>query len=366
MNKHGNILILYISGLVILLLSCSFANKNTNIKDNEGKVMSNENERKEIYFAGGCFWGTEHFIKQIRGVKETQVGYANGNIINPTYEEVCSSETGFAETVKVIYNPNEVKLELLIDLFLKTIDPTSLNRQGGDIGTQYRTGIYYVNKEDVPIVEKIIEDLSKNYDKPIVIEILPLKNFYDAEQYHQDYLEKNKGGYCHIGKDLFDLAKKANQVKYSENGKYYVKPSDEVLREKLNKTQYSVTQEDATEPPYRNEYWDEEREGIYVDITTGEPLFTSKDKFDSECGWPSFSKPISYDKIEEDIDDKLGMIRTEVRSKKGNSHLGHVFNDGPKEKGGLRYCINSASLRFIPKEKMEEEGYENYLYLLSK
>ena len=360
MNKHLTKYVLFIWGMVLSQNSCSFAETKTNM------IMKEKTDMKEIYFAGGCFWGTEHFLKLIRGVEETQVGYANGNITNPTYNEVCSGETGFAETVKVIYNPKAVDLDLLIDLFLQTIDPTSLNRQGGDVGTQYRTGIYYIDKVDIPVIEKKIEELSKQYERPIVVEILPLKNFYDAEQYHQDYLDNNRGGYCHIGKDLFDLAKKANQYKETETYNPFNKPSDEVLKKKLSKIQYEVTQENATEPAFKNEYWDEDREGIYVDITTGEPLFTSKDKFESDCGWPSFAKPIDYKKIEEEVDDSFGMIRTEVRSKKGNSHLGHLFNDGPRELGGMRYCINSASLRFIPKESMEKEGYGNYLYLLQK
>lgn len=320
---------------------------------------------KEIYFAGGCFWGTEHYLKLIRGVEETKVGYANGNYPNPTYKEVCYGDTGFAETVKVTYNPKAVSLELLIDLFLKTIDPTSLNRQGGDIGTQYRTGIYYIEEVDKPIIEKKLQVLQQEYEKPIVVEVMPLLNFYEAELYHQDYLEKNRGGYCHIGKDLFEIAKRANQYKETEDYNPFTKPSDEVLKQRLNNMQYSVTQENATEPPYKNEYWDNEDEGIYVDIVTGEPLFLSKDKFDSGCGWPSFAKPIDYNKLDEEIDDSLGMIRTEVRSKRGNSHLGHLFNDGPRELGGQRYCINSASLRFIPKQSMEREGYAHYLYLLN-
>lgn len=352
--------LLYILGMVLSLNSCSFSQTKTNI------IMKDNTEMKEIYFAGGCFWGTEHFLKLIRGVEDTQVGYANGNYPNPTYKEVCYGDTGFAETVKVVYNPKAVSLELLIDLFLKTIDPTSLNRQGGDIGTQYRTGIYYVEEKDIPIIEKKIQNLAQEYDKPIVVEVMPLNNFYEAELYHQDYLDKNRGGYCHIGKDLFSLAQKANQYKETSDYNPFVKPDDKVLREKLTPVQYEVTQENATEPPYKNEYWDEDREGIYVDITTGEPLFSSRDKFDSDCGWPSFAKPIDYNKLEEDIDDSFGMIRTEVRSKRGNSHLGHLFNDGPIHLGGMRYCINSASLRFIPKESMEREGYANYLYLLEK
>ena len=360
MNKHLIKYVLLVLGMVLSLSSCSFAEKNT--KNNT--IMSDNIERKEIYFAGGCFWGTEHFLKLIRGVEETQVGYANGDYPNPTYKEVCSGETGFAETVRVLYNPKAVKVDLLIELFLKTIDPTSLNRQGGDMGTQYRSGIYYVNDEDILIIEKALEELANKYDKPIVVEVLPLENFYDAEKYHQDYLENNSGGYCHIGLDLFQIARKSNQYKETKDYNPFVKPSDEVLRQKLNKMQYAVTQENATEPAFKNEYWDEDQEGIYVDITTGEPLFSSKDKFNSECGWPSFAKPIDYDRTEEEIDDSFGMLRTEVRSKKGDSHLGHIFNDGPKELGGQRYCINSASLRFIPKQKMELEGYAEYLYLL--
>ncbi len=293
------------------------------------------------------------------------MGYANGNYPSPTYKEVCYGDTGFAETVKVTYNPKAVSLELLIDLFLKTIDPTSLNRQGGDIGAQYRTGIYYIEEVDKPIIEKKLQVLQQEYEKPIVVEVMPLLNFYEAELYHQDYLEKNRGGYCHIGKDLFEIAKRANQYKETEDYNPFTKPSDEVLKQRLNNMQYSVTQENATEPPYKNEYWDNEDEGIYVDIVTGEPLFLSKDKFDSGCGWPSFAKPIDYNKLDEEIDDSLGMIRTEVRSKRGNSHLGHLFNDGPRELGGQRYCINSASLRFIPKQSMEREGYAHYLYLLN-
>lgn len=317
-------------------------------------------DQREIYFAGGCFWGTEHFMKQIQGVVSTEVGYANGNIQNPTYEQVCSDNTGFAETVKVDYLPESVKLEFLIDLFFKTIDPTSVNRQGGDIGTQYRTGIYYTDKADFPIIQATVAKLAKNYSKPLAIEIKPLSNFYKAEDYHQDYLDKHPNGYCHISLELFDMAKKANQQQT------YHKPDDATLRAKLTPEQYAVTQQNATERAFKNEYWNEEREGIYVDITTGEPLFVSTDKFDSGCGWPSFSKPIDNTLIKENTDKSHGMIRTEVRSKTGDAHLGHLFNDGPRAKGGLRYCINSASLRFIPKEKMEAEGYAKYLPLLDK
>lgn len=339
----------------LFTMGCARSASNNHQNEKEKSRMEN---LSEIYFAGGCFWGTEHFLKQIRGVESTQVGYANGNIANPTYQQVCTGKTNFAETVKVQYDPKEIDLKFLIDLFFKTIDPTSLNKQGNDRGTQYRTGIYYTDPADLPIIKAAVQELAKGYSKPLVVEIEPLTNFYPAEDYHQDYLDKNPGGYCHINPALFELARKANQKQT------YQKPDDATLRSKLTPEQYAVTQKNATEPAFRNEYWDEHREGIYVDITTGEPLFVSTDKFDSGCGWPSFSKPIDKNLIDEKKDTSHGMVRTEVRSKNGDAHLGHVFNDGPTDKGGLRYCINSASLRFIPKDKMKEKGYGEYLKLL--
>ena len=312
---------------------------------------------KEIYLAGGCFWGTEHFFKQVRGVISTEVGYANGHTSRPSYEEVCSHTTGFAEAVHITYAPDQVSLSKLLELYFLTIDPTSLNKQGGDVGDQYRTGIYYTDTADLPTIKKAIEALQREHAQPIVIEVEPLRNFYDAETYHQDYLDKNPSGYCHIRPELFQIAREANA---------YVKPSDEELRRRLTPTQYAVTQHAATEHPFDNDYWDEKREGIYVDITTGEPLFISTDKFDSGCGWPSFSRPIDSTLISEHQDDSHGMKRIEVRSKTGKAHLGHVFEDGPQELGGLRYCINSAALRFIPREEMKQAGYAKYLPLLEK
>lgn len=319
----------------------------------------------EIYLAGGCFWGTEHFLKQIRGVESTQAGYANSIVANPSYEQVCSGKTDAAEAVKVVYDPETLDLSTLLELYFKTIDPTSLNRQGNDRGTQYRTGIYYTNPEDLPVIQCAVKALAAQYKEPIAIEVKPLKNFYPAETYHQDYLDKNPNGYCHINPALFDLARKANAPKANApETKTFQKPADATLRKRLTPEQYAVTQKNATEPAFHNEYWNEHRAGIYVDITTGEPLFVSTDKFDSGCGWPSFSKPIQKDLITEKKDTSYGMVRTEVRSKSGDAHLGHVFTDGPKDKGGLRYCINSASLRFIPKDKMKEEGYGEYLPLV--
>jgi peptide methionine sulfoxide reductase msrA/msrB len=314
----------------------------------------------EIYLAGGCFWGTEKYLSMIRGVLSTQVGYANGKTENPTYEEVCHTNTGHAETVHVVYDPAILSLEFLLELYYDTINPVSVNRQGGDIGTQYRTGIYYVNEEDLPVIEHSIAKLQKKYSKPIAIEVEPLHNFYPAEEYHQKYLDKNPGGYCHIPRAKFEKAKIAVVSPAA-----YKAPDTSELREKLTATQYEVTQNSATEPPFHNEYWDFFKPGIYVDITTGEPLFASSDKFESGCGWPSFSKPIDPNVIREKQDTSFGMHRTEVRSRVGNAHLGHVFNDGPRVSGGLRYCINSASLRFIPKEEMEKEGYGYLLDILN-
>lgn len=362
MKKILVITILIISG--ILLASCGSNNKNdlNNIKKSE--TMDNKND-SVIYFAGGCFWGTEYFFQQVRGVESTVVGYANGNIDNPSYQDVTTGTTGFAETVKVTFNPKEVDLGLLIDLYFKTIDPTSLNKQGNDRGTQYRAGIYYVNEAQKELIDEKISELAKKYTDKIVVEVEPIKNFYSAETYHQDYLTKNPGGYCHINPSLFEVARQANPEKPKEENSYQ-KPNQEILKKELTPLQYEVTQNAATERPFLNEYNDEFREGIYVDITTGEPLFISADKFESGCGWPSFSKPISEKLINELHDNSYGMNRIEVRSKTGDAHLGHVFNDGPKDKGGLRYCINSASLKFIPKDEMKAKGYGDYIKLLNK
>ena len=344
----------FILALCLLVAVGGFACM-TNTK--ETKKTISMTKTKEIYLAGGCFWGTEHFFKQVRGVIATEVGYANGHTEYPTYEEVCQHNTGFAEAVHITYAPGQISLDQLLDLYFLTIDPTTLNRQGGDIGDQYRTGIYYSDSLDQPTIQATLTKLQKRHSAPLMIEMKPLSNFYSAEEYHQDYLDKNPSGYCHIRPELFTLAREANP---------YAKPSDAELKERLTPIQYAVTQKNGTEHPFDNDYWDEHREGIYVDITTGEPLFTSLDKFDSGCGWPSFSRPIDTTRIDERADHSLGMRRIEVRSKAGNAHLGHVFDDGPRELGGLRYCINSAALRFIPKEQMIQAGYGKYLYLLDK
>lgn len=310
---------------------------------------------EEIYLAGGCFWGVEAYFSKLPGIIKTEVGYANGKTKNPTYEEVLIGDTDFAETVFIKYNPKEISLNDILSHYFDIVDLTTLNRQAYDVGTQYRSGIYYIKDQDREIIEKAVEQEQKKYKEPIVTEIKKLENFYPAEEYHQKYLEKNPNGYCHI-----DLSKMKKYVKKYEK---YKKPSENELKQKLSDIQYNVTQKGATERPFSNEYDKKFDKGIYVDIVTGEPLFSSTDKYDAGCGWPSFSKPIDKSVLKEKEDKSLGMIRTEVRSAVGNSHLGHVFNDGPKDKGGHRYCINGAALKFIPKKEMQKEGYGEYLYL---
>ncbi|MGL5671008.1 MAG: peptide-methionine (R)-S-oxide reductase MsrB [Cetobacterium sp.] len=304
---------------------------------------------KKIYLAGGCFWGVEAYMKIINGVIDANSGYANGITENPTYEDVIYNGTGHAETVEVIYNSEKISLEKLLKYYFRIIDPTSLNKQGNDKGTQYRTGIYYTDLEDKEIIKKEIILLQKNYPKKIMVEVMPLIRFDLAEDYHQDYLKKNPNGYCHI-----DLSKADNMI-IDENK--YTKLSDNELKYKLTEKQYKVTQLGDTERAFNNEYWDFFEPGIYVDITTGEPLFSSKDKFNSQCGWPSFSKPIAPEVVNYHRDSSFNMERVEVVSRVGKAHLGHVFDDGPREFGGLRYCINSAAIEFIPLKNMEEKGY---------
>ncbi|MSN96341.1 peptide-methionine (R)-S-oxide reductase MsrB [Campylobacter sp. FMV-PI01] len=303
---------------------------------------------REIYLAGGCFWGVEGYFKKLDGVLKTDVGYANGNSNNTSYQIL--KDTNHAEALHLIYDEQKINLNDILRHFFRVIDPTSLNRQGNDIGTQYRTGIYTTDKKSLDIAKKFIEDEQKNYDKKIVVEVEELRNFVIAEEYHQDYLDKNPGGYCHIDLNLANIPLE----------KKYKIPSKKELKEKLSDISYSVTQENATEKPFSSEYDNFYEKGIYVDVVSGEPLFSSTDKFDAGCGWPSFSKPINEKMIQTKKDFSHMMIRTEVRSSQANSHLGHVFNDGPKDKGGLRYCINGASLEFIPFEKMDERGYGEY------
>lgn len=323
-------------------------NENNDENPNDS-VDYSKTKLKTIYLAGGCFWGVEAYMEKVYGVADVVSGYANGNTENPTYEDVLYKNTEHAETVKVDYDPERISLGKILDYYLLVVDPTSLNKQGNDRGTQYRSGVYFTDENERKIIEERLKKEQEKYRDKIVVEVQKLENFYKAEEYHQDYLKKNPNGYCHI-----DISK-ANEIIIDQSK--YPKPSDEELKKKLTEAQYRVTQENDTEHAFSNEYWDNKEKGIYVDVATGEPLFSSTDKYDSGCGWPSFTKPISKEVVTYHKDFSFNMERTEVRSRSGDSHLGHVFDDGPKESGGLRFCINSASIRFIPLEDMEKEGY---------
>lgn len=303
--------------------------------------------QKVIYLAGGCFWGVEEYFSRVNGVVDAISGYANGRSETTSYKLL--SQTGHAETVQVFYNPNQISLREILLHYFRIIDPTSLNKQGNDVGTQYRTGIYYTNPEEKATIQAVINEKQQKYSKPIVVEVAPLNDFVVAEDYHQDYLRKNPNGYCHVD---------VSQAKYPViDQSKYPKPSQDVIRQKLTAEEYAVTQENDTERAFSNRYWDLYDAGIYVDIVTGEPLFSSREKYDSGCGWPSFVRPISPDVVTYAKDTSFNMVRTEVRSRSGNSHLGHVFEDGPADRGGLRYCINSLAIRFIPKAEMSSQGY---------
>lgn len=325
-------------------------NKKTNSEIE--KMNSSDEKGKVIYLAGGCFWGLEHLMQSMPGVIDAESGYANGSGREDAYyDKVCAGDTGFRETVRVEYDSNKISLDAILMAYFYVIDPAAKNRQGNDVGEQYQTGIYYTNEKDRETVNRIAA-IEKERNDEFNVEIDRLINYYSAEEYHQNYLEKNPDGYCHIPKKEMELF---SHLRIDPGD--YRKPAADIVRDRLNSEQYEVTQRGGTEPPFRNEYYDEFRRGIYVDVVTGEPLFSSEDKFESGCGWPAFSKPIESPAVIEKEDRSFGMVRTEVRSRAANTHLGHVFYGEIGTPTGVRYCINSAALRFIPYEKMEALGY---------
>ncbi len=349
--------------IVIGALLTAGCSKITSQTQNEDRLDNYGGEMEKATFAGGCFWCMQAPFESLQGVKKVVAGYAGGTIKDPTYEEVSTGTTGYSEAVQIVFDPAVISYAELLDVYWRQFDPTDTGGSFYDRGPQYKSVIFYTDEAQKDIAEKSKELLNKSgiFKKPIATEIKKFTTFYPAEQYHQDYYKKNPDRYEAYrkasGRDAFIMA-----VWGDENIDKYKKPSDNVLKKELTPLEYDVTQNAATERPFQNKYWDNHKKGIYVDIVSGVPLFSSTDKYDSGCGWPSFTQPIDPRYIEKKVDNSLGMQRIEVRSRFGDSHLGHVFDDGPSPTH-LRYCINSASLKFIPEDQMAKEGYGYLLWL---